>query len=94
MVFGFAAMVMAVLAMMILPAGIYAAIKIVNRVFPSQPHDVPVPLAIDARLRRMEEAIDAMAQQIEQMRLSDRYVSGRADYMPLLPPSDDPPTFS
>lgn len=94
MVFGLAAMVMAVLAVMIVPAGIYAAIKIVNRVFPSQPPEVPVPLAIDVRLRRMEEAIDAMAQQIEHMRMSDRYVSGRADDMPLLPPPDDPPTFS
>ncbi|MBC7895013.1 MAG: hypothetical protein H7066_06355 [Cytophagaceae bacterium] len=87
-------MVLALVAMMVLPAGIYAAIKIVNRMFPSQPTEVPVPLAIDARLRRMEDAIEAMAQQIERMRTGDRYVSGDADDMPLLPPSDDPQTFS
>ena len=94
MVFGLAAMVVAVIGMMVVPAGIYAAIKVVNRVFPSQPTEIPVPLAIDARLRRMEDAIDAIAQQIERMRRSDRYLSGEADDMPLLPPPDDPQTFS
>lgn len=94
MAFGFIAMVMAVVAMMVVPAGIYAAIKIVNRLFSSQAQETPMPMAIDTRLRRMEEAIDAMSQQIERMRTGDRYVSGPADDMPLLPPSDDPKTFS
>jgi hypothetical protein len=94
MVVGLVGIVLALVAMMVLPAGIYAAIKIVNRLFPSQPTELPMPLAIDARLRRMEDAIDAMALQIEHMRTGGRYVSGDADDVPLLPPPDDPKTFS
>ena len=94
MVFGLAAMVLAVLGMMIVPVGIYAAIRVVNRLLAPHPSETAMVPAIEHRLRRMEEAIDAMSQQIEHMRTGDRYVSRDADDMPLLPPSDDPQTFS
>jgi hypothetical protein len=94
MVFGLAAMVFAVLGVMIVPVGIYAAIRVVNRMLGPSASEAPMTPAIEHRLRRMEEAIDAMSQQIERMRMSDRYVSEGADDMPLLPPSDDPQTFS
>lgn len=95
MIFGLVGMVLALVAMVVLPAGIYAAIKVVNRMFPSPPpSEGHVPLAIEARLRRMEDAIDAMAQQIEHLRTGGRYLSGDADDLPLLPPPDDPQTFS
>ena len=95
MVFGLVGMILVVVAMMVVPAGIYASIRFVNRLFGvAPPQRFPPAMQIDARLRRMEEAIDAMSQQIERMRTSDGYVSRGADDMPLLPPSDDPQTFS
>jgi hypothetical protein len=95
MFFGLAGMIVVIVAMLVVPAGIYASIRLVNRIFNvAAPERVPPSVHLDARLRRMEEAIDAMSQQIERMRTSAGYVSRGADDMPLLPPSDDPQTFS
>ncbi|MGQ0646899.1 MAG: hypothetical protein ACT4P7_04975 [Gemmatimonadaceae bacterium] len=95
MITGLIAMVFGVAMMIAVPIAIYAAIRAVNRAFSSDSALPPPNLAIEARLRRMEEAIDAMAVQIERMRTGEepRYVSGEDAEPRQLPPPDEPPTF-
>jgi hypothetical protein len=82
-----------------IPVGLYTAFKIVGRVTATVADslpEVPATAALEARLARMEDAIDAMSRQIEQLRTAtdDRYVQPvRAAEARALPDSTDPPTF-
>ena len=87
------ALVVAIAVVVAIPIAIYSALKALNRMGSAIPDPSAVPLDVDERLRRMEEAIDAMARQIERLRVPDRYVSGEVMERKQLPPSDDPPTF-
>lgn len=89
---GFAVMVIAGIAIVVaIPVAIVAAIRVLN-LSVNQP---PRPSRqVEARLQRMEEAIDAMALEIERLRSAEatRYVTGGRREAPPVPP-DDPPTF-
>lgn len=94
MVVGLVGVVLVLVAMMVVPAGIYASIRLVNRLFGgSSPERLPPSLALDARLRRMEEAIDAMSQQVERLREASerRYVTEGDEQTPRLSRSLDSP---
>ena len=94
MIAGFAVVVAGIAALVAIPIAIYTAVRAINHVLHPGGGVAPLNAALEARLRRVEDAIDAMAQQIEQLRTSDRYVPvERAGPRPLLPPSDDPPTL-
>lgn len=90
---GLLAMVVAIAVIVAVPLAIYSAVKALNHIGSAIPVQPPLPIEVDARLRRMEEAIDAMAQQIERLRVPDRYVSGERVELKQLPTPDDPPTF-
>ena len=87
---GFLVMVVAGIAIVVaIPVAIVAAIRVLNLSVPAPPRT----RHLDERLQRMEEAIDAMAQEIEYLRRAEsgRQIGGvRPEPMR---ESDDPPTF-
>ena len=93
MIGGLLAMVIGIAVIIAVPVAIYSAVKVLSRIGSTIPVQPSLSLDADARLRRMEEAIDAMALEIERLRTSDRYVSAEPIERKQLPPSTEPPTF-
>lgn len=91
---GFAAFIAVIVAVVAVPVALYSAISAVNHVFSRNSGVLPIGNPeLETRLQRMEEAIDAMSQQVERLRASSesRYVPADADRPLQLPPDDSPP---
>ena len=89
------AMIAAIAMAIAIPVAIVVAVRVVAGIFSAGTGSAPPNHALESRMRRMEEAIDAMAVQIERLRRRDeeRYVPGERAEPRQLPPPDEPPTF-
>ncbi len=91
---GFAAFLAVVVATIAVPVAIYTAVRAVNRVLTATPNTLPPQSPeLEMRLLRMEEAIDAMSQQVERLREASerRYVTEGDEQTPRLSRSLDSP---
>lgn len=88
-------MIVGIVVLVTVPVAVFAAIRAVGSALPRPDGTGPANQVLEARLRRMEEAIDAMAVEIERLRTREagRYVSGERAEPRQLPSPDDPPTF-
>lgn len=81
MIVGFFGMIVVIAVAIALPVALYAAVRAIRGVTSSTLLDAG---ETEERLRRMEDAIEAMAHQIEQLRDETRYVSARKEPQVLL----------
>ena len=92
MIGGLVAFIVVIAVMIAVPTAIYSVVRALGLARRS-PFPPALSTEVETRLRRMEEAIDAMAQEIERLRVPDRYVPGESSERKQLPPPNEPPTF-
>jgi hypothetical protein len=93
---GVIAMIAGIAVVIAIPFAIFAAIRVVNGVVKALDRGAQQDDRFESRLVRIEEAIDAMANQIERLRVREgggRYLPAESDVpsAPSLP--DDKPTL-
>jgi hypothetical protein len=98
---GFLGVIAALAAVIAIPVAIFAAVRVVGGIVKALDRGAVQDDRFEARLARIEEAIDAMASQIERLRLREegsaepstgaRYALPRGE--PVAPSGDDRPTL-
>jgi hypothetical protein len=79
-------------AVVTIPVALYTAVRAVNSLMAGTSRGLESDPALEARLERMEQAIDAMALQVERLRASSdaRYVAEGVEVPRRLPALNDP----
>ena len=88
--FFFLAVLVAVLVIAVVPIVIFSVLRTVTRLAQRESAAISMNRNLEARLSRMEEAIDAMAAQIERMRTGDDSAIEPDRSRAILPPADHP----
>jgi hypothetical protein len=89
----FLVMIVGIVVAAVVPATIWFVFRTVGKIATAAARPTGLDASAEARLARIEEAIDAMAMQIERLRRvqEGRYVSAGSDEPRTFPAGDDPP---
>jgi hypothetical protein len=93
---GFLGVIAALAAVIAIPVAIFAAVRVVGGIVKALDRGAVQDDRFEARLARIEEAIDAMASQIERLRVREgggRYLPAESDIPSAPPVPDDKPTL-